>query len=126
MYETIQGLMGMTLNFNMHWCDALIYEAAVFPLVGIIDSRERSVELMCGFVKPSIGNIVANGILSLDENTKVGILKTYFQPEYYLPSDSSEDANNLEEEEGEDGSDTENNDKGSATQRRFEKVEERE
>ncbi|GLJ31902.1 hypothetical protein SUGI_0642110 [Cryptomeria japonica] len=125
-YEAIQGLMGITLNFDMHWCDALIFEAVVLLLVDIIDLRERSVELMCGFVKSSVGNIIANGILGLDENTKVSILKTYFQLEYYLPSDSSEDANNSEGEEVEDGSEYENSDKGITTQKRLEKAEKRE
>ncbi|GLJ23817.1 hypothetical protein SUGI_0451980 [Cryptomeria japonica] len=63
------------------------------------EDRESAVEILSGFVKPVNYNNIADSILSLPENEWISILKTYFQPSYFLPSDSEEEE---EEEEGED------------------------
>lgn len=67
-YDAIKGLMGITLNFERHWCDAMVYEAVLMPLVDIIECRERAVEILGSFVKPANGNSIADVILSLPEN----------------------------------------------------------
>ncbi|GLJ18394.1 hypothetical protein SUGI_0325840 [Cryptomeria japonica] len=70
-YDAIKGLMGITLNFDRHWCDGTIYEAVLMPLVDIIECRERAVEILSGFVKP---------------------------PNYFLPSDSEEEEDEGEDD----------------------------
>lgn len=77
-YEVIKGLIEITLNFEWHWCDSTVYEVVLMPLVDIIESRERAMELLCSFVKPVNGNCIADSILSLSKNVWISILKTYF------------------------------------------------
>lgn len=74
------------------------------PLVDVIESRERVVEWLCGFVKTVNGNCIADSILSLSENVWISILKTYFQSDVLLPMDS-EDEEEESEDEGSDESD---------------------
>ncbi|GLJ07489.1 hypothetical protein SUGI_0068130 [Cryptomeria japonica] len=64
-----------------------------------------------------IKHVYHEGNRMADYLAKLGVTQ------YYLPSDSSEDANNSKEE---DSSDSENNDKRSAKRRRMEKAKERE
>ncbi|GLJ31060.1 hypothetical protein SUGI_0621630 [Cryptomeria japonica] len=97
-YEAIKGLVGITLNFERHWCDSTVYEAVLMPLVDVIENRERAVELLCGFAKPVNGNCIADTILNLPENEWFSILKTYFQPNMFLPIESEDEE---EESEGE-------------------------
>ncbi|GLJ50095.1 hypothetical protein SUGI_1065490 [Cryptomeria japonica] len=92
------GLVGITLNLDRHWCDALVLEAVLLPLVDIIESKERVVELLIGFLKPFIADMVGEAILGLQEDVRVSILKIYFQFENYLHSDLEEE----EESEGDD------------------------
>lgn len=119
-YDAIKGLVGITLNFERHWCDSNVYEVVLMPLVDIIEYRERVMELLCGFVKPVNGNYIANSILSLSENEWISILKTYFQPDVFLPTDSEEE----EEESENEGSDDSNDSKRNRTEcERLEKEE---
>lgn len=97
--------MGITLNFDHHWCDATIYEVVLMPLVDIIECRERVVEILSGFFKPVNGNNIADSILCLPENEWISILKTYFQPSYFLPSDSEEEEEE-EESDNEEGNES--------------------
>ncbi|GLJ40193.1 hypothetical protein SUGI_0824440 [Cryptomeria japonica] len=62
-YDSVRGLVGITLNFDRHWCDAMVLEAILLPLVDIIDSGECVVELLAGLIKPFIADSVANAIL---------------------------------------------------------------
>ncbi|GLJ16564.1 hypothetical protein SUGI_0283510 [Cryptomeria japonica] len=102
-YDSVWGLVGITLNFERHWCDAVVLEAVLLPLVDIIDSGERAVVLLAGFIKPFIADSVANVILSLEEAVKVSILKVYFQFDNYLPSETEDDH---EEEDSQDSEDS--------------------
>ncbi|GLJ27298.1 hypothetical protein SUGI_0535790 [Cryptomeria japonica] len=77
----------------------LVLEVVLLPLVDIIDSRERAIELLAGFIKPFIADSIANVIVSLEEVVKVSILKVYFQFDNYLPSKTEDDH---EEEDSED------------------------
>ncbi|GLJ42697.1 hypothetical protein SUGI_0885230 [Cryptomeria japonica] len=43
-YDAIQGLIGISLNFEWHWCDAIFLEAVLMPLIDVIESGERVVE----------------------------------------------------------------------------------
>lgn len=96
--------MGITLNFDHHWCDSTIYEAILIPLVNIIECRERVVEIQSSFFKPVNGNNIAGSILSLLKDEWISILKTYFQPSYFLPLDSEED-DEVSEDDGSQESD---------------------
>ncbi|GLJ52707.1 hypothetical protein SUGI_1122280 [Cryptomeria japonica] len=119
-YDAIKGLVGITLNFDRHWCDATVCEAVLMPLVDIIECRERAVETLSGFVKPVNGNSIADSILSLPENEWISILKTYFQPSYFPPSDSEEE----EDESENDGSnESDDSEKSRAEHRRVEREE---
>ncbi|GLJ36861.1 hypothetical protein SUGI_0744470 [Cryptomeria japonica] len=119
-YDAIKGLVGITLNFDRHCCDATVYEAVLMPLVDIIECRERAVEILSGFVKPVNSNNIADSILSLLENEWISILKTYFQLSYFLPSDSEEE----EEESENDGSNkSDDSEKSRAERRRIEREE---
>ncbi|GLJ11003.1 hypothetical protein SUGI_0140120 [Cryptomeria japonica] len=66
-YDSIGGLVGITLNSNRHWCDALVLEAVLLPLADIIERKERVVKLLVGFIKPFIADIVAEAILEEEE-----------------------------------------------------------
>lgn len=98
-YDSARGLVGITLNFERNWCDTVVLEVVLLPLMDIIDSGESVVELLAGFIKPFIADCIANVILSLEENVRVSILKVYFQFDNYLPLDSEDDH---EEEDSED------------------------
>lgn len=99
-YDAIRGLISIGLNFERHWCDATVLEAVIMPLIDVIESGERAVELFYGFVKPFIMDNVANDILSLDEGTKVSILKVYFQVEDYLSSELEDSLEESDEDSG--------------------------
>ncbi|GLJ06422.1 hypothetical protein SUGI_0038710 [Cryptomeria japonica] len=90
-YDAMRGMTDISLSLDRHWCDAFIYGVVLPPLVDIIESGERSVELLNGFVKPYVGDYVTNTILSLEESSRVSILRVYFQAEIYLSDASDED-----------------------------------
>ncbi|XP_059071290.1 uncharacterized protein LOC131864838 [Cryptomeria japonica] len=83
----------------------VVLEAVLLPLVDIIDSGERTIELFAGFVKPLIADNIANVILNLEEVVKVSILKVYFQFENYLPLEIEEDPKEEDSDESVDGDD---------------------
>lgn len=48
--EEIMNIIRRVLQEERNWCDGKIYEAVIRPLVNILGSRERMVELLVGFV----------------------------------------------------------------------------
>ncbi|XP_059076988.1 probable L-type lectin-domain containing receptor kinase S.5 [Cryptomeria japonica] len=67
-HDSVRGLVGITLNYDRHWCEALVLEAVLLPLVDIINSKERVVELLARFIKPFIADSIANAILNLEDD----------------------------------------------------------
>ncbi|GLJ28744.1 hypothetical protein SUGI_0566570 [Cryptomeria japonica] len=110
-YNSIRGLVGITLNTNRHWCDALVLEAFLLPLVDIIEMKEHVVKLLASFIKPYIADTVAEAILSIEEDVRVGILKIYFQFENYLHIDSEDDGES-DGDDNEEGEADEDSDDG--------------
>ncbi|GLJ23000.1 hypothetical protein SUGI_0433930 [Cryptomeria japonica] len=96
-YDAMEGLVGVVLNLQRHWCDSKVLEATLIPMVDVLESKEKMVEFLGGFVKSLLVDAVANCILSLPSDQRLSILKVYFQMENYLPSDSSDDGSSAEE-----------------------------
>ncbi|GLJ55658.1 hypothetical protein SUGI_1195350 [Cryptomeria japonica] len=57
-YIVILEMVGVSLDLERHWCNGFIYGAMLAPMVDVLESNERCLEL--------IGGLVANrGILGL-------------------------------------------------------------
>ncbi|GLJ44315.1 hypothetical protein SUGI_0927530 [Cryptomeria japonica] len=120
-YDAMEGLIGVALNHQRHWCDSKVLEATLIPVVDVLKSSEIMVGILDGFFKPLLVDAVANCILSLPSNRRLSILKVYFQMENYLPSDSSEEGSL----EG-DGEESDNDRNNRAMEKYLAKMEERE
>ncbi|XP_059070566.1 uncharacterized protein LOC131074842 [Cryptomeria japonica] len=116
-YDAMEGLVGVVLNHQRHWCDSKIFEATLLPVVDGLESCEMMVGLLEGFVKPLVADEVANCISSLPTDHRLSILSVYFQLELYLPSDSSKDGSTEE-----DGEDSDNDRHNRAMERYLEKA----
>lgn len=69
-YDAIHGMVEFSLNVDRHWCDGFIYEVVLFPLVDILESRERCVKLMEGFMKGVNEDAMAEAIFELHKGLK--------------------------------------------------------
>ncbi|GLJ22814.1 hypothetical protein SUGI_0430090 [Cryptomeria japonica] len=56
------------LGANQHWCEGFVYEAVIFPMVDIFDSKEATIQRIDSFVCPSDGLAPGNAILELDSD----------------------------------------------------------
>lgn len=99
-YDAMEGLVGVVLNHQRHWCDSKIFEATLLPVVDVLESSEMLVGLLGGFVKPLVVDGVANCIMSLPYDRRLSILRVYFQLELYLPLDNLDDGSTKEDGEG--------------------------
>ncbi|GLJ30420.1 hypothetical protein SUGI_0602070 [Cryptomeria japonica] len=77
-YDAMEGLIGVALNHQRHWCDSKVLEATLIPVVDVLESSEIMVGLLGGFVKPLLVDAVVNCILSLPSNQRLSIIKVYF------------------------------------------------
>ncbi|GLJ48996.1 hypothetical protein SUGI_1033710 [Cryptomeria japonica] len=98
-YDAMEGLVGVALNHHRHSCDSKVLEATLILVVDVLESWEKMVELLSGFVKPLLLDAVANCALSLPSDHRLSILKVYFQMENYLSFDSLDDGSSTEEED---------------------------
>ncbi|GLJ53735.1 hypothetical protein SUGI_1146620 [Cryptomeria japonica] len=77
-------------------------------------STEKGIVSVLDFIKS-----IANSILSLSKNKWISILKTYFQPDVFLPTDSEDE----EESENEGSDDSNDSERNKAEHERLEKEE---
>ncbi|GLJ29015.1 hypothetical protein SUGI_0572590 [Cryptomeria japonica] len=111
------GVVSLTSSFR---------EVAYLSVVDVLESKERCLELIRGFVKLVNEDAVVDALVELQDGTKESILWVYFNPSIYYSSESKEESEmeDLQEEnveqgrEDSDGSDSkENEDKSSSNSR---------
>lgn len=95
-------VVDISLNLDRHWCDGFIYEVVSAPIVDVLESKERCIEIVGDFINEAYGDAVAGAPCEMQNKVKESILKVYFNPANYLSSHSEG-----ETEEDEDLSDVE-------------------
>lgn len=96
-------MVDISLNLDRHWCDDFIYEVVLAPIVDVLESKERCIEIVGDFINAAYGDAVAGALCEMQNEVKESILKVYFNHDYYLSSDSKgeivedEDLSNVEE-----------------------------
>lgn len=87
-YEAILEMVDISLNLDRHWCDDFIYEAVLASIVDVLESKERCIEIVGDFINEAYGDVVVGALCEMQNRVKEIILKLYFNPNYYLSSDS--------------------------------------
>ncbi|GLJ12573.1 hypothetical protein SUGI_0193690 [Cryptomeria japonica] len=97
-WEAVWRLANGIMGGGRHWCDGLVYEVVICPVVDILDSKEACIQRIDGFVHVVDGQAIADVILELGTDKWTSILGNYFNHAHYILADMEGDLDSKVEE----------------------------